>query len=124
MNITKKEATQIINDCFYAIPYIGYNFSDISKEMLQKCVESEKKHRVGRSPIKGFSTTLAAKYFMVKHLFEGRESLYSVNDVLYIRIEALYGQAFAYENKEKLKPFFDFVENSKFFEIDYSDMMK
>lgn len=124
MNMTKAQANTIINTLFAAIPdiYQGFGLMRDNMERLEK--EAEKKHRYNRDAVKGFSVGQAAKYFTIKHLFDGATASYTIEAMIDIRHEALLGCAYARRYSEELKGWMEIVHASKFSEIDYSELMK
>jgi hypothetical protein len=124
MNMTKTQASKIINTLFAAIPdiYQGFGLIRDNLERLEK--EAEKKHRSGRPSVDGFSVSQAAKYFTVKHLFDGKSSTYTIESMIDIRHEALLGQAYATRYRAELAQWFELVEQSNFKDVDYAELMK
>lgn len=126
MTISKAKANKIIKDCFYAIPEIHHGWNGTVREILYKMeLAAEKQHRNGRT-VSGFSAGNAAMYFTVQHLFNAVQhpSVYNVVDILHVRTECLYAQAYAIEYAEKLQSWKDYMEASEFNLVDYTDMMK
>ena len=127
MNMTKAEANKIINTLFAAIPdiYQGFRLMRDNMERVEK--EAEKNHRNpargGRGSVSGFSVGQAAKYFTIQHLFDGKDSTYTIESMIDIRHEALLGQAYATRYRKELAQWFELVEQSNFKDIDYSVMM-
>ena len=123
MNMTKAQANKIINTLFVAIPdiYQGFGLMRDNLERLEKAAEKE--HRKNRDSVQGFSVGQAAKYFTVQHLFDGRESRYTIEALIDIRYEALLGQAYATRYAEKLTQWFELVAASEFKSIDYASLM-
>jgi hypothetical protein len=74
-------------------------FFDVAKRLLEMNTVAERRHRRGApNGIKhGLTVKDAAKLFTVKHLLDGWEntSRFSVEDILNIRTEVLYAQAYA-----------------------------
>jgi hypothetical protein len=130
MTMSKAAANKIVKELFYALPTIHIQFSTVADKMYAMELAAEKQHRVGRESVKGFSAGNAAMYFTVKHLFDAMTaittgvSLYTVKDLLHIRNECLYAQAYAEENYTALLEWMHKVESSEFSSIDYAKMMK
>lgn len=124
MNMTNAQANTIINTLFAAIPdiYHGFGLMRDNMERLEK--DAEKKHRYNRPAVKGFSVGQAAKYFTIRHLFNGATASYTIEAMIYIRHEELLGCAYARRYSEELKGWMEIVHASKFAEIDYSELMK
>jgi hypothetical protein len=122
--LSKAQANKIINTLFSAIPdiYQGFYLMRDNMERLEK--EAEKQHRRNRPAVNGFSVGQAAKYFTIQHLYQGKSSNYTVEDMIDIRHEALMGQAYATRYRKELAQWFELVEQSQFKEVDYSDLMK
>lgn len=129
MDITKTQANKIVSYLFAAIPVIHVQFSTVKDKLFNMEQVAEKQHRSGRNNPKGFSANDAARYFTVKHLFDSLDDiandkpLYKVVDILHIRNECLYAQAYAIENNAQFQAWYELVKSSDFNKVDYSSMM-
>lgn len=129
--LTKSQSKQLISELFNTIPYqIQSGFNIAKDDLLEMNVAAEKKHRKGSYSKYNFSVNDAAKYFVIHHLFDackavdGEGHLYTVAAILHIRLECLKAQAYVMENKEKFTEWKKLVENSKFSELDYCELIK
>jgi hypothetical protein len=127
--ISKTQANKIINECFAKIPNdLHISWSDAKSKLFAMELDAERSHRKGgmRVSVSGFSASQAAKYFTVSHLFDAMEngSRYTVDDIIAIRNECLYAQAYANKFRQELQAWYEYVKQSGFSGVDYADMME
>ena len=126
----KSEQFALIEKLFAAIPNIWQGFTLMSDDLLRLNVTVEKDYRKHGRVVKGFPVKLAAKYWVVRHLFEACEGvhdgkhLYSIEALLYIRFECLKAQAYAMANKDKMQSWYEQVKATQFTTIDYAELMQ
>jgi hypothetical protein len=125
MSLTKPQSIKIINELFSAIPTLFHGFGQVDRLLLDMNIASEKHHRRNRSAVGGFSVTAAAKYFTVEQLFRRltEDHVYTVDDIINVRNENLYAQAYANKFREQLQDWKQLVLQSKFNEVDYVALM-
>ena len=97
--MTHKQQVSVIREAFYALPDMADGWFDVRQRLFDMNKAAEKQHRSGGSLglSNGLSIIDAAKYFVVRHLLDGwRETdRFTVDDILAIRNEVLYAQAYA-----------------------------
>lgn len=126
----KSEQFALIEKLFATIPNIQRGFTLMTDDLLRLNIASEKDHRKHRYAIKGFPVKLAAKFWVVKHLYDACEGvydgehLYSIEALLHIRFECLKAQAYVMANKEKMQCWYEQVKATQFAAIDYAKLMK
>lgn len=91
---TKQRAT--IHAAFDQLPDLQDGWHDVRERLLDMNIEQERRHRNGHS-VPNFSAVCAAKMFVVKHLLDAlaEPDKFTVDDILSIRTEVLYAQAYA-----------------------------
>lgn len=92
------EQLALIHEAYNNLPDMQDGFRDVTELLLDMNEKSERRHRKptpGGYP--GISITLAAKYFVIKHLVEGWEEpdRYKIDDITNVRTEVLYAQVYA-----------------------------
>ena len=131
--MTKSKAISTIKEAFDDIPDLFDGFSEVKRRLYRMNLESEHKHRRGAPAgiTHGISAKLAAKYFTVKYLLDGwaQPDKYSVDDVLNIRNEVIYAQAYAKRHHVELAEWAAryqdvFACKDGKWEIDYVQLMK
>lgn len=130
--LTKAQSLVLIQDLFNRIPYtVQSGFKTAQDDLYQLNQAAEKQHRKGAySSRYNCPVNTIAKYFTVMHLFEGMQAAtgekqgYTIEAILHIRFECLKAQAYAMTNKEKLQAWFELVQNSRFNELDYCELIK
>ena len=124
MTISRTKAVQTINRLFSAIPYLSASWSSVADKLYDMNEAAERQHRRGRGR-QPLSVPNAAKYFTVKHLLEALQNpnRYTVQDIISIRTECLYAQAYAVTYKEELSEWRKLAEDSDFADVDYADLM-
>jgi len=126
---TKTAQLKIIDHAFRSIPQIFHHFDTIAEKLFEMNLAAERQHRKmrGGSTVRGFSTAAAARLFTVRHLAEAlkKPDRYSVADILHIRLECLFAQAFAAENRDAILSAWAAagVDIEAVLAVDYSEMM-
>ena len=99
-------------------------FYDVVDRLFNMNVEAERRHRRGQvgNPL---SVKDAAKLFVVKHLLDGHKEpdRFNVEDILSIRNEVLYAQAYAKKHHTQLAAWAA-KWSEKFEQVDYAELMK
>jgi len=120
----KSKQIDTIRQAFREIPELYDGWHEVSEHLYSMNVEAEKRHRHGvtGSPL---SVKDAAKLFVVKHLLDGvaEPDRFTVGDILAIRNEVLYAQAYAKKFRKKLLPWAE-KWAADFEQVDYSELMK
>ena len=120
----KSKQIETIRSAFRDIPEMYDGFREVSEHLYSMNVDAEKRHRHG---VHGSTLSVkdAAKLFVVKHLLDGiaEPDRFTVSDILAIRNEVLYAQAYAKKFREKLMPWAE-KWASDFEQVDYSELMK
>ena len=88
----------LIDEAYHDLPEMVDGRKDVAELIFDMNVEGERRHRKptpGGYP--GLSVAAAARYFTVKQLLDGwREpNRYTVDDIVNVRNEVLYAQAYA-----------------------------
>jgi hypothetical protein len=120
----KSKQIDTIRMAFRDIPELYDGWREVREHLYSMNVEAEKRHRHGRtgSPL---SVKDAAKLFVVKHLLDGvaEPDRFTVDDILAIRNEVLYAQAYAKKFHAKLAPWAERWA-ADFEQVDYAELMK
>jgi hypothetical protein len=128
--MNKSAQIKITDLAFYALPQIFHGFQTIGEKLFRMNLEAERQHRkgFGRSAPKNFSANAAARLFTVRHIAEALEKpeRYTVTDILHIRTECLYAQAYTDENRAAILEAWDAagVDRAAILSIDYAELMK
>jgi hypothetical protein len=97
--MTHNEQIKLIREAFNAMPDMQDGFKDVREYLYDMNNMAERRHRKGAPDgIKhGLSVIDAAKLFTVSHLLDGwaEPNKWTVDEILHIRIEVLYAQAYA-----------------------------
>jgi len=126
MTMFKNKQIETIREAFRELSRIGLQdgFYDVADRLYDMNVEAEKQHRHGRtgSPL---SVKDAAKLFVVKHMLDGmtEPDRFTVEDILHIRNEVLYAQAYAKKHHKDLSAWAEKWARD-FEQVDYSELMK
>lgn len=114
-----------INGAFRALPDMQDGWFDVRERLLQMNLDAERQHRRNERCPKRFSAVTAAKYFVCKHLMDAltEPDRYSVDDILHIRTEILYAQAYAKAYKDKLTPWAQ-QWREQIADVDYAKLMQ
>jgi hypothetical protein len=123
--MTRAMQLKLIKNAFHELQMLDLQdgFFDVAGRLLQMNLEQERRHRSGR-PYCGLGVKDAAKLFTVSHILNGfNNPHYTVDDILWIRTEALYAQAYATKYHAELANFA--AKYTKAFEqVDYAELMK
>jgi hypothetical protein len=128
--MTKAAQLKTIDHAFNALPRIFHGFETIGEKLFRMNLDAERQHRkgFGRTTPKGFSANAAARLFTVRHIIEALEKpdRYTVTDILHIRTECLYAQAYAAENRTAILDAWSAagVDHAAIMAIDYAELMK
>ena len=122
--MNNKQRKQIKN-AFDRLSYTTANrsWSNPTQDLFKLELKSEKQHRRGDEARFNCTPTEAAKYFTVKHVFDGLTQKNAVANMLHIRLECYYGEAIAEDfNAEILKEFSQ-DEIDSFLKLDYVELI-
>lgn len=128
--MNKAAQLKTIDAAFNALPQIFHGFQTIGEKLFRMNLEAERQHRkgFGRTAPKGFSANAAARLFTVRHLIEALEKpdRYTVTDILHIRTECLYAQAYAIEHRAAILESWEAagIDHAAIMAIDYAELMK
>ena len=122
-----KQQLKTIDHAFNALPQIFHGFEAVSDKLFKMNLEAERHHRRNRPTPKGFSANAAARLFTIRHLAEALEkpNRYQVDDILYIRTECLYAQAYATKHRAEILEAWDKagVKIDDVLAVDYAELM-
>lgn len=124
--MTHTEQLRIIGEAFDSIPELHDGFFTVAERLFNMNKEAENRHRNGAFSYhtSKLSSINAARLFVVKHLLDGFEKpdRFTVDDILSIRNEVLYAQAYAKRFHKELAPW---AANwaKPFEEVDYAELM-
>jgi hypothetical protein len=122
-----KTQLKTIDHAFNALPQIFHHFDTIAYKLFRMNLEAERQHRRNRPTPKGFSANAAARLFTVQHLAQALEkpNRYQVDDILHIRTECLYAQAYASKHRAEILEAWDKagVKIADVLAVDYSELM-
>ena len=125
--MTHYEQITFIREAFNALPDMQDGFKDVPRYLLDMNEQSERRHRRGApNGIKhGLSIRDAAKLFTVSHLLDGwkEPDKWTVDEILHIRTECLYAQAYA---KRFHKDLADWAAKytEPFKQVDYAELQR
>jgi hypothetical protein len=128
--MTKAAQLKLIDRAYHALPQIFHQYDTFGEKLFRMNLEAERHQRKGfnRTAPKGFSANAAARLFTVRHLAEALEKpdRYKVGDILHIRTECLYAQAYAAEHRDAILNYWMAAEitPAEVLAVDYSDLMK
>ena len=124
--LNKSQSKKLISKLFDELPNLLNCFKEMSDDLLEMNIASEKLHRKNHCPSNyNFPIRDTAKYFVVRHLFDamkginGEGDLYIVSDLLEMRLEVLKAQAYAMKNTDELQEWFKTVKQSEFSTLYY-----
>lgn len=127
--MTKTEQVSVIQAAYRALSQLGLyeGFHDVAERLYDMNKEAELRHRRGApNGIRhGLSVKDAAKLFTVSHLLDGyrQPNKWTVDDILAIRLEVLYAQAYAKRYYAELTGWV-LQYGPQFEGVDYSELMK
>jgi hypothetical protein len=128
--MNKAAQLKTIDHAFNALPQIFHQYDTIGEKLYKMNLEAERQHRkgFGRTAPRGFSANAAARLFTVLHLAQALEmpNRYKVTDVLHIRLECLFAQAYAAEHRAAILDAWNAakVDPAAIMAIDYAELMK
>jgi hypothetical protein len=128
--MNKTAQLKTIDKAFNALPQIFHGFQTIGEKLYKMNLEAERQHRKwgNRQAPRGFSANAAARFFTVRHLAEAldKPERYTVTDILHIRTECLFAQAYATENRAAILDAWDAagVDRAAIMAIDYAELMQ
>lgn len=125
--MTRASQVRVIREAYADIPDMQDGFYDVRERLFDMNEAAERRHRKG-APYgiqHGLSVKDAAKLFTVSHLLDGwkEPEKWSVDEILHIRNEVLYAQAYAKKHHDELAAWVEKWAGS-FAEVNYSDLMK
>ena len=88
----------LIDEAYNALPDMQDGYRDVAERLFDMNAVGERQHRKGNpGGYPGLSVAAAARYFTIKQLLDGwREpEHYTVDDIVNVRNEVLYAQAYA-----------------------------
>ena len=124
--MTHNEQVKLIREAYDALSRLNLQdgFFDVADRLLDMNTVAERRHRNGRSGCT-LSVRDAAKYFVCSHLLYGWNdtSKWAVDDILNIRTEVLYAQAYASRHYATLA---DWAKkySEPFKQVDYAKLMQ
>jgi hypothetical protein len=116
----------LIDEAYYALPDMQDGRKDVPELLFEMNVEGERRHRKGTpGGYPGLSVAAAARYFTVKQLLDGwREpNQYTVDDIVNVRNEVLYAQAYAKRFRKELNAW-ALKYNEGIEQMDYAKLVK
>lgn len=129
VQLSKRQQINVIHEAYSELSYLNLQdgFKEVAEYLFDKNLTAERQHRKGAPyGIKhGISANDAAKLFTVEHLLDGfaNPDKWAVEDILHIRNEVLYAQAYA---KRFHKELTEWARKwaSPFKQVDYAELMK
>ena len=123
--MNRKQQIEVIHEAFDSLPDMQDGSTDARTRLAMMNTQSERQYRSGRYGNKGLSVRLAAAFFTVSHLLEAveKQNLYSIDDILHIRTEVLYAQAYAKKFQKQLVPWAT-TWAGPFRQVDYVKLMQ
>lgn len=126
--MTRSEQINTINSAFAELGRLDLQngFIDVRDHLHQMNRASEKQHRlrVPQGIAHGLSASISAKLFTVKHLLDGfNNPRWTIDDILSIRTEALYAQAYATKHHAELAVWAE-KWTEAFKQVDYAELQK
>ena len=88
----------LIDEAYNALPDMQDGYRDVAERLFDMNAVGERQHRKGNpGGYPGLSVAAAARYFTVKQLLESwlDPEQYTVDDIVNVRNEVLYAQAYA-----------------------------
>jgi hypothetical protein len=126
--MTYTQQVKLIREAFDALPDMHDGWTDVKDRLHAMNVESERGHRRHRPAGLGrerLSVHDAARLFVVSHLLDGfkEPDRYSVDDIISIRNEVLYAQAWAKKFHKELAGWAAKYQDS-WKQVDYVELVK
>lgn len=127
--MTRTQQINLIHEAYSDLSRLNLQdgFFEVNRRLLQMNSDSERRHRRG-APCgirHGITVKNAAMLFTVSHLLDGwnEPTRFSVNDILSIRSEVLFAQAYAARHHKELADWAaKYTEPFK--QVDYADLQK
>jgi hypothetical protein len=124
--MTRAEQIKTVNSAWHDLGRLNLTdgFWNVHDRLFDMNVKAERQHRKGR-PREPLTVTVAARLFTVKHLLNGfaEPDKWSVYDILSIRNEVLYAQAYAKKFHAELAEWAA-KWSQPFEQVDYTELMK
>ena len=125
--LPRSKQVKLIHEAYSAIPDLQDGFRDVLDYLFDRNLAAERQHRKG-APYgirHGLTVNDAAKLFTVSHLLDGwaEPNKWTVDDLLHIRTECLYAQAYAKKFHTELAEWAASYA-SQFAQVDYAELMK
>lgn len=124
--MNRKQSIALITTAYSAITHIQDGWVTVAERLFDAALKSEKEHRAHRSGF-GISAQVAAKLFTVKYLAQSleRPDRYTADDIISIRLEVLYAQAYAKKYAVEIREAWAKagVFTSALKELDYAELM-
>jgi len=123
----KTEQIRVILEAYSDIPDLQDGWTDVREKLYDMNKQAELRHRRGAPEhvSHGLSVPNAAKLFTVHYLLDGfaQPDRFSVDDILSIRNEVLYAQAYAKKFHKELTEW-SAKWTEPFEQVDYAVLMK
>jgi hypothetical protein len=125
--VTHNQQIKLIREAFDALPDMQDGFKDVREYLCDMNTSAERRHRKGapNGITHGLTVRDAAKLFTVSHLLDGWAvpDKWTVDDLLHVRLECLYAQAYA---KRFHKELADWAAKyaEPFKQVDYSELQR
>jgi hypothetical protein len=125
--MTKAEQLRVIREAYASLPDMQDGFRDVQTRLFDMNETAERQHRRGAPSgiTHGLTVANAAKLFTCEHLLHGfaQPDKWTVDDILSIRNECLYAQAYAKRFHKELEAW-----SARwaliFTDVDYAFLMK
>jgi hypothetical protein len=125
--VNKTQQLKLVQEAYMAIPDLHDSWIDVRDKLYDMNYEAEKRHRRGAPDgiAHGISANQGAKLFTVSHLLDGfaQPDKWTVDDILSIRNEVLYAQAYAKKFHKELTAWAQ-EYSEPFKQVDYAFLMK
>lgn len=125
--MNKTQQIKTIREAFADIPDLQDGFKDVREYLFDMNEQAERRHRKGTpyGLTNGLSVKDAAKLFTVSHLLDGwkQPEKWTVEDILNVRNECLYAQAYAKRFHAELTAWAEKYQ-TEFAQVDYAELMK
>jgi hypothetical protein len=126
--MTRKEQISTIHQAYDELDRIGLQdgFSEVASKLRDMNTDAERRHRrFAPNGIRhGLTVADAAKLFTCSHLLDGwNNQKWTVDDILHIRTECLYAQAYATKHYKELMPWAT-KWTAAFEQVDYAELQK
>jgi hypothetical protein len=126
-SLSRTQQLKTIKEAYASIPELQDGFKDVREYLFDMNQAAERRHRSGApNGIKhGLSVNDAAKLFTVSHLLDGwkEPDKWTIDEILHIRIECLYAQAYAKRFHAELTAWAE-QWSAPFEQVDYAELQK